>query len=302
LEANVLTVDFCDVYLDDNVFTGLHVYDAADKAFKYNGFDEGNPWNTSVQYKDNIMRRDTFTGGGFKAVYKFTIGEGSDLQGMQVAIERPWLYRILLNGNEIYPTQNRWLDREIRLFDVGKEVKTGENLLALELSPMKIHAEIEPIYIIGNFIVRPAAKGWEIKPQSKEFSTGSWKKQGWAFYSRGVSYKKIFEIDDVEKQYRVKLGDWTGTVAEVSVNGKSAGIIGFEPYTLDVSELIRKGNNTVEVIITGSNKNLLGPFHDNPAPGLVSPWHFRGVKIYPSGNDYQQIDYGLTDDFLLEGK
>jgi hypothetical protein len=302
LEANVLTVDFCDVYLDGNVFIDLHVYDAADKAFKHNGFDGGDPWNTSVQYKDNIIRRDTFTGGGFKAVYKFTTGEGSDLQGMQVAIERPWLYKVLLNGNEIHPTQNRWLDREIRLFDIGKEVKTGVNLLALELSPMKIHAEIEPIYIIGNFTVQPAAKGWEIKPQSKEFSTGSWKNQGWAFYSRSVSYLKTFEIDNAEKQYRVKLGEWTGTVAEVSVNGQPAGIIGFEPYMLDVSKLIRKGSNTVEVIITGSNKNLLGPFHNNPATGIVSPWHFRGVKNYPSGNDYQQFDYGLTDDFLLEGK
>jgi hypothetical protein len=299
LEANVLTVDFCDVYLDGNVFADMHVYDAADKAFKYNGFEGGNPWSTSVQYRDNIMRRDTFTGGGFKAVYKFTTEQGCNLQGMKIAIERPWLYRVLLNGAEIHPAQNRWLDREIRLFDVEKEVKTGVNMLTLELSPMKIHAEIEPVYIIGDFTVQPAAKGWEIKPQSKEFSTGSWKNQGWPFYSRGVSYRKTFEIDDAERLYRVKLGNWTGTVADVYVNGEPAGIIGFEPYTLDVSKLIRKGNNTVEVIITGSNKNLLGPFHNNPEPGLVSPWHFRGVKNYPPGNEYQQINYGLMD-FMLE--
>ncbi|MDR3246941.1 MAG: hypothetical protein LBT50_11005, partial [Prevotellaceae bacterium] len=90
------------------------------------------------------------------------------------------------------------------------------------------------------------------------------------------------------------------TVSEVKVNGKSAGIIAFAPYAVDVSGLIQKGDNVIEVKIVGSNKNLLGPFHRNPGPGLVSPWHFRGVTSYPSGNEYQQLDYGLMDDFVLE--
>ncbi|MDR0725449.1 MAG: hypothetical protein LBF59_05505, partial [Prevotellaceae bacterium] len=302
LYSNVLTVDFCDLYVDSVEFLDLHVFDAGDKAFKRNGFDAGNPWNTSVQYKDNIVRRDTFTSGGFKAVYRFVMSEGCDTKGLQAVIERPWLYRVSLNGKEIHPSENGWLDREMRLFDIDKEVQTGENILALELSPMKIHAEIEPVYILGNFVVQPLAKGWELKPATEEFSVGSWKNQGWAFYSRQVSYRKTFELDDVKKHYRVRLGDWSGTVAEISVNGEPAGIIGFEPYSLDVSALVRKGANTVEVIVTGSNKNLLGPFHGNPKPGLVSPWHFRGVKKYPSGNDYHQLDYGLSNDFYLESE
>ncbi|MDR1594384.1 MAG: hypothetical protein LBS43_07885 [Prevotellaceae bacterium] len=300
VEANVLTVDFCDLYMDTVKLSDLHVFDAADKAFKYHNFKDGNPWNTSVQYKDNIIRRDTFTTGGFRVVYKFKVVEGCDVKGMQAAVERPWLYKVSLNGKEIRPTQNKWLDREIRLFDIGKEAQTGENSLTLELSPMKIFAEIEPVYILGNFTVAPVAKGWELKPPTEEFSTGSWKSQGWAFYSRQVSYSKTFTAGDLGKHYSVRLGNWVGTVAEVSVNGKSAGVIGFEPYSVDVTALIQKGANTVEVTVTGSNKNLLGPFHNNPAPGLVSPWHFRGVKKYPSGSDYQQLDYGLMDDFWLE--
>ena len=57
----------------------------------------------------------------------------------------------------------------------------------------------------------------------------------------------------------------------------------------------------MEVKVVGSNKNLLGPFHNNHRPGLVSPGHFRNVKNYPAGNDYLQLDYGLMDDFVLEG-
>jgi hypothetical protein len=299
-EPNVLTVDFCDVYFDSIELADQHVLAAADRVFRHHGFDRGNPWNTSVQYKDNIVRRDTFTSGGFKAVYRFVLDKGCDTRGMQAMIERPWLYRVSLNGKTIHPVRNGWLDREMRLFDIGSEAQTDENLLALELSPMKIHAEIEPVYILGNFTVHPAARGWELKPPLDSFSTGSWKSQGWPFYSRQVSYQKTFEIGDAGKHYRVRLGDWSGTVAEVSVNGKPAGIIGFEPYSVDVSELIRKGSNTVEVIITGSNKNLLGPFHKKPAPGIVSPWHFQGVKNYPPGNEYHQLDYGLMNGFTLE--
>jgi len=55
----------------------------------------------------------------------------------------------------------------------------------------------------------------------------------------------------------------------------------------------------VEVRVLGSLKNLLGPHFNNPAPGLVSPWHFRNVKLYPPGKDYQLIDYGLMEEFKL---
>jgi hypothetical protein len=165
---------------------------------------------------------------------------------------------------------------------------------------MKIHAEIEPAYILGNFIVQPAAKGFTIYPPVKTFAAGNWKAQGWPFYPGAVSYTKTFDIANPSGHYRISPGNWTGTVAAVTVNGQQAGIIGFEPYVLDVSKYIRQGANTVEVKVVGSNKNLLGPFHNKPAPGLVSPWHFRNVKSYPAGNDYEQLDYGLMDDFKLE--
>jgi len=57
--------------------------------------------------------------------------------------------------------------------------------------------------------------------------------------------------------------------------------------------------NNVEVKVTGSLKNLLGPHFNNPEPGLVGPWHFRNVKTYPAGKDYQMIDYGLIEEFQL---
>ena len=300
-DSNVLTVDFCDLQIDNETFKDLHVFDAADKAFKHHGFSDGNPWNTSIQYKNNIVCRDTFNTGGFKAIYHFTIAGDFDRNDMKVAVERPYLYKVTLNGQEIKPEQGKWfLDRDVSVFTIGDIAKKGVNDLILELSPMKILAEIEPVYILGSFSVQPVSKGFSINPPVKSFALGSWKNQGWPFYQGSVSYKKTFDIINPERDYRICLKNWNGTVVAVSVNNQQAGIIGFEPYQLDVSKYINQGVNTIEVKIVGSNKNLLGPFHNKPAPGLVSPWHFRNVKIYPSGNDYQQLDYGLMDDFMLE--
>jgi hypothetical protein len=299
--SNVLTIDFCDLYLSGETFRDQHVFDAADKAFKQHGFSDGNPWNTSVQYKDNIVRRDTFQTGGFKAVYRFTVEGDFDRSDMLAAVERPHLYKVTLNGQEIKPAPGKWfLDRDIGMLPIGNLVKKGVNELALELSPMKIHAELEPAYILGTFTVRPAAKGFTIHPPVNTFTAGSWKAQGWPCYNGAVSYAKTFDIANPSEYYRVSLGNWIGTVVAVTVNCQQAGIIGFEPYTLDVSKWIKQGANTVEVKVVGSNKNLLGPFHNNRRPGLVSPWDFRNVKTYPPGSDYQQLDYGLMDDFRLE--
>ncbi|MDR1454576.1 MAG: hypothetical protein LBJ01_02890 [Tannerella sp.] len=298
---NVLTVDFCDLTLGKERYGDLHVYDAADRVFKHHGFESGNPWNTSVQYKNSIVSRDTFTSGGFTASYRFVVSGAFDVSGLQAVVERPGLYEISINGHVVAPLSGSWwLDRETGVCPVGEYVKQGENVLSLKLPAMKLLAEIEPVYIRGKFCVTPAAKGWEIAAPAGTLAAGSWKAQGWPFYPNAMLYTKTYRIADPSGRYAVQADDWKGTVAEVSVNGKAAGLIAWDPWTVDVSGLLDEGENTVTVKVVGSNKNLLGPFHNSPAPGLVSPWHFRNVKAYPPGKDYQQLDYGLMKDFVLK--
>jgi hypothetical protein len=167
---------------------------------------------------------------------------------------------------------------------------------------MKIHAEIEPVYIVGDFSVVSADKGWAIEKPSSLYVLGSWKTQGLPFYSWGVTYSKEFNIANADGKWEVAFGRWNGTMAEVSVNGKQAPIVAFPPYKSDISGLIKTGKNTIDVKVIGSLKNLLGPHHNNPKPGFVSPWIWRNVNSYPSGKEYQILDYGLFEDFnLLHG-
>ena len=298
---NAIAIEFCDLLLGDELTEDLHTYYAADKVYKKYGFNNGNPWNTSVQFRTRTVDRDTFgTNTGFTATYHFTVKNSFDFTSFNAVVERPDLWSVMVNGTLVKPEAGKWwLDREFGVFKIGNLVKPGDNTVTLKASPMKVNAEIEPVYITGDFSVKPAEKGWTIEPVVKSLTTGSWKDQGMPYYSWGVTYSKDYSVDKSDGQYLVRLGNWNGTVAEVKVNDQPSGIVAFPPYQIDVTDNIKPGTNKVEVKVIGSLKNLLGPHFNNPAPGLVGPWHFRNVKTYPAGKDYQMIDYGLTEEFQL---
>jgi hypothetical protein len=298
---NVLTLEFCDLLLGNELATNVHNYDAADRVYKYFGFKNGNPWNTSVQFRTQINDRDTFNiNTGFTATYHFNILGIFDFSAMKAVVERPYLWKVSVNGTEVKAEEGKWwLDREFGVFNIGSQVKKGDNSVALNVYPMRVNAEIEPIYILGDFSVKPAEKGWTIEAPVKLLTEGSWKKEGMPFYSSSLTYSQDFNIEKPQGRYTVKLSRWNGTVAEVHLNGEAAAPVAFPPYTTDVTNLVRPGINKVEVKVVGSLKNLLGPHFNNPAPGLVSPWLWRNVKSYPPGKEYQLLDYGLFEDFSL---
>jgi alpha-L-rhamnosidase len=302
---NALMIDFCDVQVGGELTRDLHVFNAADKIFKFYGFKNGNPWNTSVQYKTNIVNRDTFgIKTGFVASYNFTIKGKFDYSSIKAVVERPYLWSVSINGKEIKPETGKWwLDRSFSVFNIGSLVKDGDNTITLKAVPMTVYSEVEPVYIIGNFSVEPATKGFILKVPPSKLLPGSWLTQGMPFYSWGVTYSKEFSIDKYEGKYEVSPGEWKGTVAEITVNGKPAGVIAFPPYRLDVTGFIKQGVNKIDVKVIGSLKNLLGPHHNNPAAGIASPWMWRNIKSYPAGKDYRMYDYGLFKEFaLLNGK
>ncbi len=300
-KENVLMLDFCDLEVGNEITKDLNTYYAADKVFKYYGFKNGNPWNTSVQFRKNIVDRDTFgLKTGFTATYHFQVMGNFDFSKFQAVVERAGLWKIVVNGTEVKPENGKWwLDRSFCVFEIGSLIKQGDNTLSLIASPMRIHAEIEPVYILGDFQVKPEDKGWRIEAPAEEYFQGSWQSQGLPFYSWDMSYSEEFNVEKTDGEWEVALGKWSGTVAELTVNGQPGPVIAFPPYHSDISGLIKPGVNKIEVTVIGSLKNLLGPHHNNPKPGFVSPWIWRDVRSYPPGKDYKISDYGLFGDFSL---
>lgn len=299
-EPNVLTIDYCDLKLGDTVEKDIYFFQAADKIFKYYGFD-GDPWKSAVQYKTSIVDRNNFpTNSGFEASYSFTISEGVNKGSLRAVIEHPELWQILINAKPVEPLSNDyWLDRKFGVYNIGENVITGINSIKITAKPMTVFSELEPIYIVGDFSLESQEKGWKVV-QAKPIKLGSWKEQGLPFYSEAVSYSKPYEIKSGDKRFVVKLTDWRGSVAEVKVNNKSAGIIAWEPYELDITDLLKDGKNEITVVVSGTLKNLLGPHHIGRVRGSAWPASFESAQEnIPSGDSYDFIDYGLFKDFVL---
>ena len=121
------------------------------------------------------------------------------------------------------------------------------------------------------------------------------------FYSHTVSYEADYRVDKGAGRILVGLGKWHGTVAKVLVNGKSAGIIGSQPYEIDISALVQPGVNHVGVVVFGSLKNLLGPHHGKINRGLTSPTtSFRSAPAHtPPGTGFDLEGYGLMEPFRV---
>ncbi|MGO4290240.1 glycosyl hydrolase [Chitinophaga sp. RAB17] len=303
---NMLTIDFCDLHLHqpDSNYNNIHVGVASNTAFKHHGFTDGvgNPWNNRTQFKDNIIKRDTFsTGTGYTVVYHFTLKDSVDFRSIKAVIEQPGLWHdVKINGMNIKNEPGQWwLDRSFGVYKIGRYLKAGDNELAVTVSPMSVYAEIEPVYILGDFNLESTQCGWSIV-KSQPLQPGYWSRQGLPLYGHGITYTKTFTVADPAKSYAVELGKWKGTVAAVKVNDVFAGIIISEPNTLTIGEFVKKGNNKIEVTVIGSLKNVLGPFYNKPAPGLVDPGKWYNIKMQPSGNEYDIYDYGLTTDYEIK--
>lgn len=296
---NTLMIDFCDLKLKDSLISDLHVSTASKLAFTRNGFNR-NPWDHQMQFRKRFIERDTFKiGSGFTASYHFNIEKNTGFKKLRAVVEQGYLWNsIRINGVKIEPAKGKWwLDRSFSVLEIGSYLHPGDNTIALSVDPMRIYAEIESIYILGDFNLQSANKGWRIvAPGPLNF--GAWNLQGLPMYGHDITYQKNLKLTDINANYVVQLGEWAGTVAVVRVNGKEAGIITSEPDNLNITKHLKPGDNIVEVKVIGSLKNLLGPHHNSPEPGMVGPDHWR-VKSYPPGDHYETLPYGLMEDFKV---
>jgi hypothetical protein len=300
LAPNAIRIDYCDLTLNGTTQKDVFFFKASGDVFRAYGFTEGDPWNTAVQFKTSILDRNRFAAdSGFEATFRFELAEGVDTASMRAVIERPALWQVSVNGKAVQNEPGKWwLDVDFGTYAIGSQVHPGENTITLVARPMSVHNELEPVHLTGNFGVAAQDRGFRIVP-STPLRVGSWKDQDLPFYAESVSYVGRFRFERGAR-YKVVLGQWAGTVAEVRVNGKPAGVIGWQPYEVPIDHVAKAGENVVEVVVTGSLKNLLGPHHGNISRGVASPGNLRNAPAHmPPGSKYDQFPYGLMEDFRV---
>lgn len=110
-----------------------------------------------------------------------------------------------------------------------------------------------------------------------QISLGDWSKiDGLASYSGGAWYRKTITLTKEQAQGRVTLD--LGSVAasaEVRVNGKVAGVKVAPPWKVDITGLVRSGDNKVEVLVYNTLANHYSTvptmYRGSPVSGLIGP-------------------------------
>lgn len=296
LRDNALNIDFCDLVIDGQVQRNLYTFDACNRLFNH-CYGTRNPWDSAIQYRQAIVERDTLKKYDIRVLYHFIVADDIDTRGLKVVAEQPGVWKVKINGTSVEAdAQESILDSHFGVYRADGLVRRGANTVELSVSPMSIYAEIAPVYLFGDFTLESAGAGWIVRAPAARMETGSWRRQGLPFYAWDVAYAKEYDIDDPADGYALRLKGWEGTVAQVFVNDRKAGIIAWEPHTFDLTPHLSKGRNRVEVRVVGSLKNLFGP-HYSGDRGIAGPWHWNNVSKQQPGCDYNLRDYGLTEDF-----
>jgi len=304
LGPNVLTLDYVDITAGGESRTNIYAYQANQFAWKANGLQR-DPWDSAVQFKDEFISRKFPATSGFEASYRFVI-KGEVPKNLEFVIERPDLYQITCNDRPVHVRPNAWwLDKAFGRLSLSAAACSGENVLTIKAAPFTMFDELEPAYVLGDFALEPVAKGFAIVQDHALHLAGGekgWDSQGQPFYSGAVRYREEFDVKKSASQFFVGLTRWRGSVAKVRVNGQSVGFIDAPPYQCDVTDRLKSGVNTIDVIVIGTLKNTLGPHHGNPPLGTAWPGSFHRAPEEgpPPGKDYSTVAYGLFEPFVLK--
>lgn len=299
-QPNVLTLDYVDIAAGGQSRSNIYCYEANQFAFRQNGM-ERNPWDSAVQFKDELIKKKFPAKSGFEAAYHFTIQDKVP-ENLSIVIERADLYTVLCNGQTISVNKsNWWLDRAFYQLKIARAARVGDNTVTIIAEPFTIYHELEPAYLLGEFALQNSAQGFDVIAD-KPLALGKWNDQGEPFYSAGVTYREQFQIEHKKGRFAVAMPNWYGAVARVSVNGKPAGYISSAPWECDVTTALKRGKNTIDVTVIGTLKNTLGPHHGNPPLGAAWPssFHKSPETGPPPGSSYSTVGYGLFKPFVLK--
>lgn len=110
---------------------------------------------------------------------------------------------------------------------------------------------------------------------------GDWTEHGaLRWFSGGVRYTKTVDIDNPDGEWVLDLGEVDAT-CEVSVNGGEPQFIINVPYSVDLTGRLKKGPNTVSVLVYSSLANHCAsspsPYKGSPRAGLIGPVKLRNT-------------------------
>ncbi len=293
-EPNLLLLDYCRLAPtgDSGDFgEAVGTLHADAENWRRHGFD-GNPWQMGHMFQRNWLEYPFSQDVGCTVAYDFDIAlDGLDPTGLEIVIERPWLYQISLNGKPLAEEAFvQWFDREFARAPVGELVRDGANRLVLQARAMTALVEIMPVYLRGDFHVLPAAAGFRaVAPQP--LAEGDLTAAGLPFYRGWVRHHYRFTLDAATEGLALRLPDFTAAAARVSVDGGASVEVLHPHYVANFPGHFSAGEHSVCIELASSLRNMMGPHHSR---GLSGPWSWMAAPApQPPGPSYVLDHYGI---------
>ncbi|MBW3592550.1 MAG: hypothetical protein KY396_02555, partial [Actinobacteria bacterium] len=165
--------------------------------------------------------------------------------------------RVYVNGAEVTAASTRSdLDSQMRSLDVTSHVRSGANVIAIRLTLTRsTDGLLDLVKLIGDFSIEDDAT---LAPPRQTLRAADWTSQGHPYYSGTGVYRRRFDLTP-EAAYAglVLEADAGDDALEVVVNGTSAGVRLWPPYSVDVGALVRPGENELELRVANTPVNLL---------------------------------------------
>lgn len=295
-DKNLLTLDRCDVYFDGElVEKNMYVCDIQEIACK----------------KQKSV----------KIALDFDVNCDCDMleKEMYLVIENPQNYKIYVNGKIVEKRDAGFcFDKSFRKIDLCGKFEKGYNILTLEcdfVQSEKVYddvanckkfesvrnklyydMEIEPVYLLGDFSVKSSQPFLScqgdgtrtegkfcISQPVKDVKCGDIAWQGFPFFAGKMTLKKTFALtkDECCGRY-IEFSRLCGVVTKIYVNGAECKTLLWAPYKVSFDGLVKEGENTVEIEITSSLRNMLGPHHLGYNKKLIVPGSFMNKsEIWP---------------------
>jgi len=140
-------------------------------------------------------------------------------------------------------------------------LRKGENLIALRLVVTNpTDGLLDLLKLTGDFSLETKEDGaYRVTDPCISLQPQPWTNQGYPHFSGRAVYRKSFELPESFMGQRVFLEpEMHDDVLEVTVNEESAGVRLWAPYQVEITNLLKSGENILELRVANTLVNLLG--------------------------------------------
>lgn len=225
----------------------------------------------------------------------FSVREAPD-SPCRLAMEAPEGLEVLCNGVLCQEDGGWYVDKAIRTLALPK-LRPGENELLVR-GDYRGDLELEDLFVTGDFGVNMAR---EIVREPDRLHFGDWCAQGYYHYPGDMIYHFTAPAyHPSEGKIVLTLGAHSAALVQVTVNGQTAGhLFGAGYNSLDITAFLKDGENSVDLRLVGTPRNLFGPLHQKYTGCTRISWaDFRTKGIFYTP-DYVLHPYGLMDQVRL---